>query len=49
MVPSKFAYHQPSTVKEAIALLASTEGILLDPVYTGRAMGGLINLIRVNH
>ncbi len=32
--------------KEAIELTAQKEGILLDPVYTGRAMGGLIDLIR---
>jgi len=32
--------------REAISLLARHEGIFLDPVYTGRAMGGLINLIR---
>jgi len=32
--------------KEAISLMARTEGILLDPVYTGRAMAGLIDLIR---
>lgn len=32
--------------QEAIALLAKYEGILLDPVYTGRAMGGLIDMIR---
>ena len=32
---------------EAIALTAQTEGILLDPVYTGRAMGGLIDMIRI--
>jgi D-cysteine desulfhydrase family pyridoxal phosphate-dependent enzyme len=31
---------------EAIQLLARTEGILLDPVYTGKAMAGLIDLIR---
>jgi len=31
---------------EAIKLTAQLEGILLDPVYTGRAMGGLINMIR---
>jgi L-cysteate sulfo-lyase len=29
----------------AIRLAAQTEGILLDPVYTGRAMAGLIDLI----
>ncbi|MFT5197113.1 MAG: L-cysteate sulfo-lyase [Cellvibrionaceae bacterium] len=32
--------------KEAIELVAEKEGILLDPVYTGRAMAGLIDLIR---
>jgi D-cysteine desulfhydrase family pyridoxal phosphate-dependent enzyme len=32
--------------KEAITLTARSEGILLDPVYTGRAMGGLIEMIR---
>ena len=32
--------------QEAIALLAKSEGILLDPVYTGRAMSGLIDMIR---
>lgn len=32
--------------KEAIRMLAQYEGILLDPVYTGRAMAGLIDLIR---
>jgi len=32
--------------KEAIRLTARTEGILLDPVYTGRAMAGLIDLVR---
>lgn len=32
--------------KEAIAVTAQTEGILLDPVYTGRAMGGLIDMVR---
>jgi 1-aminocyclopropane-1-carboxylate deaminase/D-cysteine desulfhydrase-like pyridoxal-dependent ACC family enzyme len=31
---------------EAIKLVARTEGILLDPVYTGKAMAGLIDLIR---
>lgn len=32
--------------REAIHLVSSLEGILLDPVYTGRAMAGLIDLIR---
>lgn len=31
---------------EAAQMLARTEGILLDPVYTGRAAAGLIDLIR---
>ena len=31
---------------EAVNLLAKTEGILLDPVYTGKAMAGLIDLSR---
>ena len=30
----------------AIRLCARTEGILLDPVYTGRAMAGLVDLVR---
>jgi D-cysteine desulfhydrase len=32
--------------REAIRLLAQHEGILVDPVYTGRALAGLIDLIR---
>lgn len=32
--------------REAIQLCAQTEGLLVDPVYTGRAMAGLIDLIR---
>ena len=32
--------------KQAIQTFAREEGILLDPVYTGRAAGGLVNLIR---
>ena len=31
---------------EAIRLVAQTEGVFLDPVYTGKAMAGLIDLIR---
>ena len=34
---------------EAVRLLARTEGILLDPVYTGKAMAGLVDLIRKGH
>ncbi len=32
--------------REAIRLTAQTEGLLVDPVYTGRAMAGLFDLIR---
>lgn len=32
--------------REAVQLFARYEGILLDPVYTGRAAGGMIDLIR---
>jgi len=32
--------------KEAIQLFARTEGLLVDPVYTGRAAAGMIDLIR---
>lgn len=35
----------PSTI-EAIELTARLEGILLDPVYTGKGMAGMIGLIR---
>ena len=31
---------------EAVTLLARTEGILLDPVYSGKAMAGLIDQVR---
>jgi D-cysteine desulfhydrase family pyridoxal phosphate-dependent enzyme len=31
---------------EAIKLVAGTEALLLDPVYTGKAMAGLVDLIR---
>ena len=32
--------------KNAIKLLAETEGIIVDPVYTGRAFGALLDMIR---
>ncbi|MBP6016188.1 MAG: D-cysteine desulfhydrase family protein [Candidatus Promineofilum sp.] len=38
--------HVGETEREAIRLMGRLEGILLDPVYTGRAFGGLIDLIR---
>jgi L-cysteate sulfo-lyase len=31
---------------EALRLVAETEGVLLDPVYSGKAMSGLVDLIR---
>lgn len=34
---------------EAVTLLAQTEGILLDPVYSGKGMAGLIDLVRKGH
>ena len=32
--------------RAAIGTLAQSEGILLDPVYTGRAFGGLLDLVQ---
>lgn len=34
---------------EALELVARTEGIVLDPVYTAKAMAGLIHLVRNGH
>ena len=34
---------------EAVKLLAQHEGILLDPVYTGKGMAGLIDLVKKDH
>src|SRR5439155_8238090 len=41
--------HAETTLEavEAIKLVASTEGIFLDPVYTGKAMAALIQAVRV--
>lgn len=40
-------YGQPTNKTiEAINLTAQTEGVLLDPVYTGKAMAGLIQMVR---
>lgn len=36
-------------VSEAVKLLAQTESIFLDPVYSGNAMAGLIDLDRNDH
>lgn len=38
--------HLTSEIAEIISLFARTEGILIDPVYTGPALLGLIELIR---
>jgi D-cysteine desulfhydrase len=38
--------HVGDLEREAIRLMARTEGILLDPVYAGRAFGGLVDCIR---
>jgi D-cysteine desulfhydrase len=38
--------HLTEAAREAIELTARTEGILLDPTYTGRAMAGLISAAR---
>ncbi|MEA3308939.1 MAG: D-cysteine desulfhydrase family protein [Chloroflexota bacterium] len=32
--------------RQAIHLLARTEGLLADPVYTGRALGGMVDLLK---
>lgn len=32
--------------REAVRVMARSEGILLDPVYTGRAFGGLLDILR---
>lgn len=34
---------------DAVQLLARTEGILVDPVYSGKALDGLINLVKDGH
>ena len=44
-VGSGYAKRTDSSI-EAIKLVAQTEGIVLDPVYTGKTMAGLIDLVR---
>jgi L-cysteate sulfo-lyase len=40
-------YGQPTPgMREAVRLCARLEGLFLDPVYTGKAMAGLIDLVR---
>ena len=36
-------------MKDALGLMATKEGILLDPVYTGKAFDGLIELVKSNY
>jgi L-cysteate sulfo-lyase len=36
----------PEPVAEALVLAARTEGVVLDPVYTGRALAGLVAAVR---
>jgi L-cysteate sulfo-lyase len=41
------AYAYPTDeANDAVRLLAKTEGILLDPVYTGKAMAGMLDMIK---
>jgi L-cysteate sulfo-lyase len=47
-VGSGYGLPTPGMV-EAVELLARTEGILLDPVYSGKGMAGLIDLVRKGH
>lgn len=44
-VGEQYAVPTPACL-DAIRLAARTEGILLDPVYTGKAMAGLIDMVR---
>ncbi len=43
-----YGLYTPS-VARAIARAASADGLLLDPVYTGKAMAGLLDLIETGH
>tara|TARA_Y100000739_G_C20583836_1_gene454260 strand:- start:551 stop:1534 length:984 start_codon:yes stop_codon:yes gene_type:complete len=36
-------------MKDALGIMATKEGILLDPVYTGKAFDGLIELVKSNY
>jgi 1-aminocyclopropane-1-carboxylate deaminase/D-cysteine desulfhydrase-like pyridoxal-dependent ACC family enzyme len=35
-----------AAMQDAVRLVARTEGVLLDPVYSGKAMAGLVDLVR---
>lgn len=41
--------HPTQEMVDAIQLLARTEGILTDPVYTGKVLASLINLVQKGH
>ena len=44
------AYGQPTAgMIEALQLAATQEGLVFDPVYTGKALAGLVDLIRTGH
>ena len=44
-VGERYGHPTPACL-DAVRLVARTEGILLDPVYTGKAMAGLIDMVR---
>ena len=47
--PLSLTIGQGRAMVEAVKLFAKTEAILLDPVYSGKAAAGLIDLVRQNH
>ena len=47
-VGPKYGAATPETLS-AIRLLAQTQGIILDPVYTGKAFAGMVDLVRKGH
>ncbi|MCZ6636023.1 MAG: D-cysteine desulfhydrase family protein [bacterium] len=44
--PEGYGYCSPDG-NEALRLFAKTEGILLEPIYTGKAMAGLMDLVKI--
>ena len=43
-------YGQPTdAMNEAVVMLARQEGLLFDPVYTGKALAGMIDYVRKGH
>jgi len=47
-VGPKYGAITPETLS-AIRLLAQSQGIILDPVYTGKAFAGMVDLVRSDH